>query len=52
MSDCPYATEDWYCSKPAGHDGPHESVQIGTIPPDAEVTDQTAWDDKMKELGA
>lgn len=27
---CPYGTEDWYCCRAAGHDGPHESVPIGS----------------------
>lgn len=36
--DCPFATEDWYCCKTAGHEGLHESVPLGGGP-DASPTD-------------
>jgi hypothetical protein len=29
FGQCDYATEDWYCVKREGHDGPHESVSLG-----------------------
>lgn len=30
MGDCPYGEMEWYCCKQEGHDGPHESVSLGS----------------------